>query len=150
MIEINYVKGDATKPIGDGNKIIPHCCNTENIWGAGFVLAISRRWYAPELAYRKRKEFKLGTVDFIRVEDDIIVANMIAQKGIGYDAQGNPPISYAALRIALNIVNHHAHLTGSSIHMPRIGCGLAGGNWETVEQIIKDVMTVPVTVYDFN
>ena len=32
--------------------------------------------------------------------------------------------------------------------MPRIGCGLAGGNWNEVEQIIKDVASVDVYVYD--
>ena len=150
MIEINYVKGDATYPIGDGNKIISHICNTENKWGAGFVMAISKKWYAPELAYRKKKEYKLGTVDFIRVEDDIIVANMIAQKGIGRDEQGNPPIRYDALRTALIQVNNHAILTNSTIHAPRFGAGLSGGDWKVIEQIIKDVMTVPVTIYDFN
>jgi O-acetyl-ADP-ribose deacetylase (regulator of RNase III) len=149
-MEIQYVKGDATQPQGDGNKIIVHICNDIGAWGAGFVLAISKKWYAPEMAYRNNKKRELGSVDFIRVADDIIVANMIAQKGIGCDAEGNPPIQYGALRIALNKVNHHAWTTGSSIHMPRIGCGLAGGDWNKVEQIIKDVMSVPVTVYDFN
>lgn len=150
MIEINYVKGDATKPIGDGNKIIPHCCNDENRWGAGFVLAISKRWYAPELAYRKRKNYNLGDVDFIRVENDIIIANMIAQKGIKCDENGIPPIRYDALRTALIEVNQHAILTGSSIHAPRFGAGLAGGDWNIIESIIKEVITVPVTIYDFN
>lgn len=150
MIEINYVKGDATNPIGNGNKIIPHCCNDANRWGAGFVLAISKKWYAPELAYRKNKKRELGTVDFIRVEDNIIVANMIGQHDIKHDDQGNPPIRYDAIRTALIEVNRHAILTGSSIHMPRIGAGLSGGDWKIIEQIIKEVITVPVTVYDFN
>ena len=37
--------------------------------------------------------------------------------------------------------------------MPRIGCGLAGGKWEIVENIIKDEFTkkgVEVYVYDYN
>ncbi len=150
MIDIKYVKGDATSPIGDGNKIIPHICNDEKKWGAGFVIAISKRWYAPELVYRKKKEYKLGTVDFIRVEDNIIVANMIAQKGIGYDENGNPPIRYDALRTALIEVNNHAILTGSSIHAPMFGAGLSCGDWKVIEQIIKDVVTVPVIIYIFN
>lgn len=150
MCEIQYVKGDATEPQGEGNKIIVHVCNDIGAWGAGFVLAISKKWYAPEMAYRRNKNRKIGSVDFIRVENDIIVANMIAQNGVGRDDKGNPPINYAALRIALNKANQHAWETGSTIHMPRIGCGLAGGDWNVVEKIIKNVMTVPVTVYDFN
>lgn len=149
-MEINYVKGDATQPIGDGNKIIAHCCNDANRWGAGFVLAISKKWYAPELAYRKNKKRELGTVDFIRVEDDIIVANMIGQHDVKYDDQGNPPIRYDAIRTALIEVNRHAILTGSSIHAPKFGAGLAGGDWNVIEQIIKEVVTVPVTIYDYD
>lgn len=149
MIEINYVKGDATQPIGDGNKIIVHICNDIGAWGAGFVMAISKKWYAPELAYRKKKEYKLGTVDFIRVEDDIIIANMIGQHGVGKDENNNPPIRYDALRKALIEVNNHAILTGSSIHAPRFGAGLSGGDWNIIEQIIKEVITVPITIYDF-
>lgn len=39
----------------------------------------------------------------------------------------------------------------ASIHMPRIGCGLAGGKWEVIEQIIKEELIdkeIAVTVYD--
>jgi hypothetical protein len=32
--------------------------------------------------------------------------------------------------------------------MPRIGCGLAGGQWSEIEKIIQDVCSVDVYVYD--
>jgi hypothetical protein len=32
--------------------------------------------------------------------------------------------------------------------MPRIGCGLAGGKWETVVKMIRQAVHVDVTVYD--
>jgi hypothetical protein len=35
--------------------------------------------------------------------------------------------------------------------MPRIGCGLAGGDWDTVSGIISDELcdrNLPVTIYD--
>ncbi len=44
MIQINYVKGDATAPIGIGNKIIVHICNDIGRWGKGFVMALSKKW----------------------------------------------------------------------------------------------------------
>jgi len=53
MMKIEYVKGDATAPTGDGQKIIVHVCNDLGKWGKGFVLAISRRWKTPEKAYRQ-------------------------------------------------------------------------------------------------
>lgn len=39
----------------------------------------------------------------------------------------------------------------ASVHMPRIGCGLAGGNWSRVEPLIMRRLAergVAVTVYD--
>jgi hypothetical protein len=37
------------------------------------------------------------------------------------------------------------------VHLPRIGCGLAGGTWKRVEPLIDARLCardVPVTVYD--
>jgi len=36
--------------------------------------------------------------------------------------------------------------------MPRIGCGLAGGTWDKIGQLIKSALAeknIEVTVYDF-
>ena len=126
MAKIHYVIGDATAPQGEGNKIITHICNDIGAWGAGFVLALSRRWRAPEIAYRFNKKWKLGTVDFVRVEPQIIVANMVAQHGImdtqrigSIDADAAPAIRYDAVRACLAEVNDQAYHTGSTIHMPK-------------------------------
>ena len=40
---LRYVTGDATVPQGGGPKILVHLCNDAGGWGAGFVLAVSRR-----------------------------------------------------------------------------------------------------------
>lgn len=151
MTNINYIKGDATRPVGKGKKIICHICNDIKgfgAWGAGFVLAISARWKEPEKAYRELETRNLGDVELIPVEDDITVANMIAQRDIRPDANGCPPIRYGALRVCLAAVNDVAYKTNATIHMPRIGCGLAGGRWEDIEKIIQDVASVDVYVYD--
>lgn len=147
-MKITYVTGDATRPIGEGKKVIPHIVNTKHRWGAGFVIALSERWYAPEQSYRAISELILGTVDFVPVEADIIVANMVGQEGTGLDENGLPPIRYDAVRSALIEVNDFAHAIGATLHMPRIGSGLAGGKWEEIEEIINKVVTVDVTVYD--
>lgn len=168
--EIKYLTGDATQPVGDGQKIITHVVNSVGGWGAGFVLAISRRWGDPEFAYRtwhhrgKDKEagtFTLGRVQFVPVGDDLQVANMVAQLGYGsfgtakHKADADPtfkiPLRYDALQECLTRVADLAVLTGASVHMPRIGCGLAGGKWEMVEPIIIETLCrrgVQVTVYD--
>ncbi|RXE57538.1 macro domain-containing protein [Acetivibrio mesophilus] len=155
MQEINYIKGDATAPISKGEKIICHICNDIGGWGKGFVLAISRRWKEPETEYRKwhreKSNFLLGEVQFVRVEQYITIANMIGQRGIKTGSKG-VPIRYDAVEKCLEKVCSKAKELGASIHMPRIGCGLAGGKWEKIEPlIIKNLIAndIEVFVYDF-
>lgn len=157
MTPIRYLTGDATDPHAGGPKIIAHCCNDLGRWGRGFVLALSARWPEPEADYRAWAKlgmaggFALGAVRFVEVRTDIVVANMIGQHGIR-TGSGGPPIRYDALRAALDVVGKSAEVLGASVHMPRIGCGLAGGRWELVEPLIRDAFSergVAVTVYDF-
>lgn len=154
-MDIVYIKGDATAPIGSGIKVITHICNDIGGWGKGFVLALSKKWKMPEEAYRQwyqsQEEFTLGAVQFVKVENEVCIANMIGQHGIYKDSQGLPPIRYDAVRQCLKKVALFATEHGASVHMPRIGCGLAGGKWELIEQIIKEELIsreIAVTVYD--
>lgn len=145
---IRYVEGDATAPYGADLKIICHICNDRKAWGAGFVLAISRRWHEPELIYRQQPELVLGEVMFVPVENEVIVANMVAQRG--FPTRQNPvAVDYAALENCLLIVASACREKNASVHMPRIGCGIGGGLWDKVEEIIGRTLTnVSVTVYD--
>ena len=153
---INYIKGDATNPTTIGNKIIVHVCNDIGGWGKGFVMAISRRWKHPELKYREwfvsKENFSLGQVQFVQVEEDIWIANLIGQHKIKKDENGNAPIRYEAVKVGLDQVGQFAVDKNATIHMPRIGCGLAGGTWDKIEPLIKSTLVskkVSVTVYDF-
>ena len=148
MSKINYVIGDATAPQGEGNKIICHICNDIGAWGAGFVLALSKRWEYPEQFYRARQKYPLGQADILKVEDDLYVANMIAQHMTRPSLDGTPPIRYESVAEALMKVNKIAKEKNATLHMPRIGCGLAGGEWQMIEKILKAVVSVDVTVYD--
>lgn len=152
---INYIKGDATSPQGDGNKIIAHICNDMGGWGRGFVLAISAKWSLPESSYRawsgSGSDFVLGNMQLVQVETDTWVANIIGQKGIKKDQEGLPPVRYEAIRSGLTKLCLEADRLSASVHMPRIGCGLAGGSWEMMEPIIAAELVnkgIAVTVYD--
>jgi O-acetyl-ADP-ribose deacetylase (regulator of RNase III) len=156
MKSITYIKGDATNPQGVGNKIIVHICNDIGGWGKGFVLAISKKWKEPEEQYREwynsQIEFELGKVQFVQVQSDIWVANLIGQHKINNDKSGNPPIRYDAIFEGLKEIATFASINNLSVHMPRIGCGLAGGKWENIEPIILNTLSnndINVTVYDF-
>lgn len=154
---IQYLRGDATAPAGAGPKVIVHICNDVGGWGRGFVTAISKRWREPEQQYRAwhRGEgelpFELGQVQLVRVAEELWVANLIGQRGL-QSKGGTPPIRYDAVRAGLRRVCEQAKRVGASVHMPRIGCGLAGGRWEEIEPIVVDELAaqgVQVTVYDF-
>ena len=104
-------------------------------------MALSKRWPEPESQYKawyaesKLNDFKLGAVQFVQVEEDVWVANMIGQHGIRRTKQG-PPIRYGAVEKCLGRLAKKAVELEASVHMPRIGCGLAGGKWEEIEPII--------------
>lgn len=150
MTEIKYVKGDATEPQGEGNKIIAQVVNNIGVYGAGFSGAVSRRWPEVEKRYRARGEYILGSREIVVVCKETMVANMVAQNGVrGIGSRA--PIDYWALRECLNFVRRDALFFPASVHMPRIGCGLAGGAWPEVEKIIQETLCaydIPVTVYD--
>jgi len=155
-IQIQYKKGDATAPSATGNKIIVHVCNDIGGWGKGFVLALSKRWKEPEQEYRgwfqSKEGFRLGEVQFVQVEDMLWVANLIGQHNTKPDNAGIPPIRYEAIGAGLQKVASFALLNKASVHMPRIGCGLAGGTWDKIEPLIQKELVskgIETTVYDF-
>ncbi|MGE4197638.1 MAG: Appr-1-p processing protein [Phycisphaerales bacterium] len=170
MTPITYLVGDATRPQVEGPGVIAHVCNDAGKWGAGFTGALSKRWPFVERHYREwyRKDavirpFGLGAVQFIPIvtHGDAgidafgFVANMIAQRGVGTD---RVCVDYPSLRqclervasFALGLAPVRSSLV-YSVHMPRIGCGLAGGSWDEVEPLLVETLRakdVPVFVYD--
>jgi O-acetyl-ADP-ribose deacetylase (regulator of RNase III) len=152
---ITYIRGDATDPVGEGNKIIVHVCNDRGHWGAGFTGAIDYRWFGPSIAYQHYRmveidEFmQLGSIQIVKVEPTIWVVNLIGQHGTGHSVV--PPIRYEAVRKGIRRVARAAVKRNASVHMPRIGCGLAGGRWSVIEPIIQEELTnegIDVFVYD--
>ena len=83
--------------------------------------------------------FRLGAVQLIQAGPLVSVANMVAQTGVKTGSRG-PPIDYEALAEGLGRVAVLAAAEGASMHMPRIGTGLAGGTWEQVEPLITAVL----------
>ncbi|WP_103540550.1 macro domain-containing protein [Streptomyces sp. SM1] len=156
MSEITCIRGDATLPPVKGVKIIAHVCNDIGGWGKGFVLAVSRRRPEPEAAYRAwhrgraGNDFGLGAPQLVQVERYVWVANTIGRRGTGSGGKG-VPVRYEAIDAALARLAGPAAELDASVHMPRTGCGLAGGRWSRVEPLITERLVrhgIPVTVYD--
>lgn len=156
MHKTKFITGDATNPQTLGNKIIAHICNDIGGWGKGFVMAISKKWKEPEAAcrawHKSGEGFALGEVQFVQVEKELWIANLVAQHKIRKDEQGRPPIRYEAVKTGMLQILKKAQTINASVHMPRIGCGLAGGKWEHIQAILDETLIkaeIDTTVYDF-
>jgi len=153
---IEYLLGDGTKPHGEGRRMIVQVVNDEALtWGGdGFAAAVRRAWPHAQEDFRhwvgnRRENLKLGRVHFSSVVNDVQVASIVAQHG--YGPSQRPRIRYGALREGLVEVARVARESGATVHMARIGCGLAGGAWDVVEELLWLTMGrtgMRATVYD--
>ncbi len=154
---ITYHKGDATSPVDvltRHNKIIAHVCNDIGAWGAGFSGALSQKYPQAERSYRRwythntTAKLSRGLTQFVHLSERLTIANMIAQSGVGTD---RVRLDYVALESTLVQVAEAADALRASVHMPRIGSGLAGGKWEEIALVIGRTLlkyNVPTYVYD--
>lgn len=134
---INYYQNDIIKLTFSEPTIIMHICNVVNGWGAGFVKSLSSRWQEPEKEFRKELYPKLGQVQFVLVEPNVIVANMFAQKFIRRNQFEPSAVDLSALTTCLYQVVRKAQENNAIIVSPKIGAGLAGEKWENIEKILE-------------
>lgn len=164
---IKYVKGDATNPcIKDGIRIIAHICNDVGKFGAGFAKCIAERWGIVRDRYVEWSIHPSGTLlgdcQVVPVGSNIYVVNMIAQHGVR-SSDNLSPIDYNALAECLNLLYDWVasytkvkncllrpkYCPDITIHMPRIGCGLAGGDWRIISSVLNICIPYPdVYIYD--
>lgn len=144
---LHYLIGDATEPV-KRPAIICHCCNNSNKWGSGFVVPLGNKYPESKKAYHEwfhTGDPVLGDVQFVyirRENYDICVANLIGQHGVRWQGK-TPPIRYNAIAKGLERVYQEAidpkfnMPEPVSVHMPRMGAVLAGGNWQEIEKLIN-------------
>ncbi|MGO9267977.1 MAG: ImmA/IrrE family metallo-endopeptidase [Candidatus Binataceae bacterium] len=151
---ITYLKGDASEPRGGGTRLLVQVVNDSALtWGGGFSLMLRKKWPSLQQAFRRwaveRGNLKLGNVHLEKVNDTLYLASMVAQHGYGQSLM--PRIRYLALRDSLHRVGEIAAQRAATVHMPRIGCGLAGGSWNIVGELVAETMYsqgTRVFVYD--
>lgn len=139
---LREIKGDVCQPYGPG--LIIQIVNDLGAYGAGVSGAIAKRWKKAEVEYKrwsqsKDKDFKLGSVQFVYLDPDFEIANMVAQRGLR--GAGNPtPLQYDALAECLGKVSRYAKENNHKrVHAPKgIGAGLAGGDWEKIKKMMID------------
>jgi len=174
MPEIKYVTGDATKPevAPPDRAVIVHVVNDIGAWGTGFVIPLGKRYPKARQAYlnwsegvgtKKDNRLPLGAVYVVPVGNGISVAHLVGQRGIMSNPE-HPPIRYDAIRQGFQRLarwgqNYETRFSSEvqvgqevRFHMPRLGCGLAGGSWAKIEPLIQEELSskgYEVTVYDF-
>ena len=131
--------------------VICHQVNCRGAMGAGVAKAICKKW--PEV---KRNYIKLcgemvnpadylGAIQIVKIRPGFAVVNIFGQLNYGND--GRVYTDYYALRKAFGCINNI--FRGETIAMPwKIGCGLGGCDWATVESlIVKSLGNCNVKLY---
>src|ERR1044072_571187 len=116
--------------------VIGHGCNTFCTMKRGIAPQMAEAFgcdkFHLEDSIFKGDIHKLGNIDYhIKYMDDdqdLIVVNMYTQYHWNDpDPVTQIPLNYNALTLCLQKMNHL--FKGKHIGLPKIGCGLAGGNW---------------------
>ncbi len=138
-MSVIYRAGDATLPNQNRPTIIAHVVNDVGAWGKGFVIALGQRYPWARSRYKKDwRLFRLGMVQWVGdLKDGVSIANMFAQRGVTGPRRR---IRYGALRRCLTAVFHFARCSGAVVHMPRVGCGLGGGSWHVLKDIVETII----------
>lgn len=156
-MEYYEIEGDLIKLANEGTfDVITHGCNCMSTMGAGIapqmVKAFGVNQYPLESFGRSGDINKLGQIEWYVERDGPIpfVVNSYTQYNYGAnhkDGTANP-FDYVAFTLCMRKMNHV--FKGKRIGMPKIGAGLAGGDWQLIHQIIvrelKDCI-VTVVIY---
>ena len=119
--------------------IIAHQVNCKGGIGSGVAKALIDKWHKVKTQYHMFYDFYedkfqlLGKYDLVNVEENIIVFNCFTKFDRGYD--GKLYTSYSAIDTCFTNIGKLQ--TKYPIYIPYLyGCGLGGGDWETVQTII--------------
>jgi O-acetyl-ADP-ribose deacetylase (regulator of RNase III) len=130
--------------------VIAHGCNCFCTMGAGIAKTIKAHFpaaYAADLLTTKGDRTKLGTCTsaVMPAHGNLVVVNAYTQ----FDWRGaGVKVDYDAVASCMRwIKTHHA---GTRIGLPKIGAGLAGGDWQRIADIIgKALAGEQVTVVEY-
>lgn len=149
------VRKDLIQDFKDGKvNCIIHGCNCFCKMGAGIARAIKEEFpkaYEADMATLTNSEdnfYKLGKYSYCKVDQGYIF-NAYTQFRYGTD---RPHVEYTAISDSLRRIAGFIHETPElhnvKIGMPKIGCGLAGGDWSIVEGLVEDALGhLDTTVY---
>jgi len=151
------IQGDLFTTTAD---VIGHGCNCVGGFGSGIAGQIANIYPNVKAAYWNyhiKVGWKLGDVQYVDIgnSDHRTIVNCATQKE--YLPRNKNHANYAAIKRILLKLKDYCQANNKSLALPRIGCGLAGGQWDltdfqkehklyqhTIKQIYEEVF------HDFN
>ena len=118
-----------------------HQVNCVGAMGRGLALSIRNKYPDVFRRYQQyceehRVKYLLGRVLLIPTDDGKVICNVFAQNGYGTNQQQT---DYAALSKALTSLEKIVPYNEAIAIPYGMSCGLGGGSWEIVEQMIRDI-----------
>lgn len=149
-MDITYIEGDLIKA---GPRVICHGCNARGSMGAGLAFHLRKPY--PEIYDDYRRVFteqgnrlELGQTIWTRCRDGRLIVNAITQATYGRDPH-TVYADYDAIAAAMAGINAVALKTQADpaaaaahggvidrVGLPKIGAGLANGDWSVIAEIV--------------
>lgn len=138
------IHGDLLALAADGVfDVIVHGCNCQCTMGAGIAKSIKAQFpaaYSADLQTQKGSRDKLGTISTATVEfengHELTIVNAYTQ----YHWRGRGVlVDYDAVRSAFRQIK--IQFSGRRIGYPRIGAGMAKGDWNVISKIISEELS---------
>lgn len=137
--------------------VIAHGCNCKTVMGSGIAKQIKGQFpiayrsdasYSPDDPYKRLGNFSYCTVMGNNSKIWFTIFNLYTQLNPGKD------LNYAALELSLWKLNAYLKINypsdAAKVGLPKIGCGIAGGDWEVVSKIIERTLTdCEVTIVNY-
>jgi len=166
---IKYIDGDLIKLAQRGKfDVIAHGCNCFCTMGAGIAPQMAKAFGCDDeskyhlestsLPDLRGDMTKLGNIEsyawFVFDEEgnrrrlEVVNAYTQYRYGRNHEDGDKNPVDYAAIEMCMKKINYR--FKGKHIGLPKIGAGLAGGDWDLIEAIIgRELKDMTVTIVNY-
>lgn len=168
MNKVKYYNGDAVEVFLKTNKYqaFIHGANCQTTMNSGVAKVVKEKiptLYDEDISYSRKvssSSEKLGTISYIGLdsenvivnnEPDKIAVNLYTQLFYGTEKRHfNYGAFTSSLGRAINIIQYNGCSDNNdnvNIVMPMVGCGLGGGDWNIVEEILLYLPTSKPVIF---